>query len=112
VPIIDPSLRQELNLDGSPNSLQRVELAIYQRFESHAALSASPEDVASLLDYLRPIYQRYAGCQPVPGEPTLLRDRAGETIDLAELLRRIYVRNNGQVLFSTCYERLSCIPHD
>jgi hypothetical protein len=112
VPFIDPGLVQELNLDGSPNSLQRVEAALHQRFDSHAALLAHPGSVASLIDYLHPIFLRFAGCQPVSGEPGVMCDRQGLRVDLHALLREVFERGNGQVLFMACYQRLSCIPHD
>ena len=112
MPFINAGLSQELNLDGSPNSLQRVELAMHRRFDGHAALFASPDDVASLIDHLRPVFERYAGCQALPGEPTVLCDRQGRRVDLAALLREVFERGNGQVLFRACYLRLSCIPQD
>ncbi len=110
MPFIDAGLTQELNLDGSPNSLQRVELAMHQRFDSHAELLASAADVASLLDYLTPIFERYAGCTPVPGQPGVMRGRQGQPMDLNALLVQVFSRGNGQVLFMACYQHLTCVP--
>ncbi len=110
MPIIDAGLVGELNLDGSPNSLQRVELAIHQRFGSHAELLASPEDIASLLAYLIPIFERFAGCRTVLGEPGVLLGRQGQRIDLQGLLGEVFERGNGQVLFMACYQHLACLP--
>ncbi len=108
--MIDPSLVRELNLDGSPNSLQRVEMAILGRFDSHPALLASPGAVASLIAYLHPIFLRYANSDAVPGEPAVLRDRQGVRIDLEALLAEVFDRSTGLVLFAACYQRLSCLP--
>lgn len=112
MPIIDAGLVGELNLDGSPNSLQRVELAIHQRFESHAQLLASPADVDSLLTYLVPIFERFAGCQAVPGQPGAMVGRQGQPMDLNVLLGQVFERGNGQVLFMACYQHLTCVPQD
>lgn len=108
---IDRALVQDLNLDGSPNSLQRVELAIHQRFDSYEALAASVEDMDSLLGYLRPVFARYAACEPVPDHPALLRASGGQAVDLGALLREVFARGNGQVLFMACYRRLDCTAH-
>ncbi len=111
MPIISPSLVRELNLDGSPNSLQRVELAIHQRFDGMAALLASPEDLSSLLGYLRPVYERYAHLRQVAGESAAMEDRQGQRLDLLALLAEVFERGNGQVLFRACYQRLDCTAH-
>ncbi len=112
MPFIDTGLVQELNLDGSPNSLQRVELAMHQRYTSHAELVAAPADLDSLVDYLLPIFERYGNCTPDPSARGVLHDLAGVRVDLYALIAEVFTRGNGQVLFMACYKRLSCLPQN